>query len=148
MGLCGESQVCRCTVLAAAGGLLYYFIEFCFKRLVSGNNTHWAMAVLGGLMFLAIGAINEYIPWNMPILLQGVIGGCVITLLELVAGLVLNVWLGLGVWDYSGLPFQFMGQISLLFTLIWVALGMVAVVLDDWLRHWLFGEEIPRYRLV
>ena len=66
---------------------------------------------------------------------------------ELVAGLILNVWLGLGIWDYSTMPLNFMGQICLPFCLLWVLLSVVAVVLDDWLRHWLFAEEHPHYVL-
>lgn len=79
--------------------------------------------------------------------MQGVIGACFITAMELVSGLILNVWLGLGIWDYSAIPLNFMGQICLPFSILWVLLSVVAVVLDDWLRYWLFGEERPHYVL-
>ena len=45
------------------------------------------------------------------------------------------------------MPFNLLGQICLPFTLLWVALSIVAVVLDDWLRYWLFGEDRPTYTL-
>lgn len=129
-------------VLALCGGCVYFLIEMAWR-----GHSHWTMAVLGGVCFVLIGEINEFIPWNMPLVLQGAIGSGIVTLLELVSGIVLNLWLGLGIWDYSNMPFNFLGQICLPFSLLWVALSVVAVILDDWLRYWLFGEDRPTYTL-
>lgn len=129
-------------VLALCGGCVYFLIEMAWR-----GHSHWTMAVLGGVCFVLIGDINEFIPWNMPLVLQGAIGSGIVTLLELVSGTVLNLWLGLGIWDYSNMPFNFLGQICLPFSLLWVALSVVAVILDDWLRYWLFGEDRPTYTL-
>ena len=129
-------------VLALCGGCVYFLIEMVWR-----GHIHWTMAVLGGVCFVLIGDINEFIPWNMPLILQGAIGSGIVTVLELVSGIILNLWLGLGIWDYSNMPFNLLGQICLPFTLLWVALSIVAVVLDDWLRYWLFGEDRPTYTL-
>ena len=129
-------------VLALCGGCVYFLIEMAWR-----GHSHWTMAVLGGVCFVLIGEINEFIPWNMPLVLQGAIGSGIVTLLELVSGIVLNLWLGLGIWGYSNMPFNFLGQICLPFSLLWVALSVVAVILDDWLRYWLFGEDRPTYTL-
>lgn len=124
------------------GGLIYYGIEVAWR-----GYSHWTMALVGGVCFILVGGINEFFPWTMPLALQGLIGSAIVTAVELIAGLVLNVWLGLGIWDYSNLPLNFMGQICLPFSLLWILLSVVAVVLDDWLRYWLFGEERPHYVL-
>ena len=129
-------------VLALCGGCVYFLIEMAWR-----GHSHWTMAVLGGVCFVLIGDINEFIPWNMPLILQGAIGSGIVTVLELVSGIILNLWLGLGIWDYSNMPFNLLGQICLPFTLLWVALSIVAVVQDDWLRYWLFGEDRPTYTL-
>ena len=129
-------------VLALCGGCVYFLIEMAWR-----GHSHWTMAVLGGVCFVLIGDINEFIPSNMPLILQGAIGSGIVTVLELVSGIILNLWLGLGIWDYSNMPFNLLGQICLPFTLLWVALSIVAVVLDDWLRYWLFGEDRPTYTL-
>lgn len=134
--------VLKHAVLALVGGCIYYAIEIAWR-----GHSHWTMAVLGGICFVLVGGINEFFPWSMPLALQGVIGAAIITALEFTAGVVLNVWLGLGIWDYSTMPLNVLGQICLPFTLLWVPLSIVAVVLDDWLRHWLFGEERPHYTL-
>ncbi len=134
--------VLKHAALALIGGCIYYAIEIAWR-----GHSHWTMAVLGGICFVLVGGINEYFPWSMPLALQGVIGAAIITALEFVFGIVLNVWLGLGIWDYSTMPLNVMGQICLPFTLLWVPLSVVAVVLDDWLRYWLFGEERPHYTI-
>ncbi|BAK99467.1 hypothetical protein OBV_22690 [Oscillibacter valericigenes Sjm18-20] len=138
-------RLVKAAVLAAIGGLTYYGIEWIYKTLVSGGRTHWSMAVIGGVMFLLIGSINEFIPWEMPLLLQGIIGSVAITAVELLAGIYLNLFLKLGIWDYSRMPFNLWGQICLPFSLIWVLLSVVAVILDDWVRYFLWGEVRPHY---
>ena len=120
---------------------MYFLIELFWR-----GHSHWTMAVIGGVFFILIGDINEFIPWNMPLILQGGIGSVVITAMELFCGVVLNLWLKLDIWDYSTMPFNFLGQICLPLSLLWVALSIVAVILDDWLRYWLFKEERPTYK--
>lgn len=133
----------KALTLAAIGGGAYIAIELLWR-----GHTHWTMAVLGGLCFVLIGAINEYISWDIPLILQGVLGAAIVTLAELAAGVVLNLWLGLGIWDYSNRPMNLWGQICLEYAMLWVPLSVVAVVLDDWLRYWLWAEERPYYTLL
>lgn len=137
----------RAVVLVLIGGTLYFGIEAVYKGLTGSGTLHWSMGLIGGVLFLAIGAINELAPRCMPLARQAILGGALITGVELAAGLVLNVWLDLGIWDYSALPLNLWGQISLPFSLVWVLLSAVAIMLDDWLRHWLWGAERPRYWL-
>jgi len=139
------SRVIKWVTLALYGGALYYLIEAAYKSIFRGGITHWSMAVVGGIMFVALGSINNIIPWNMPLVLQCVIGAGMITAVELVAGLILNVWLGLGIWDYSHLPLNLWGQICLPFSLLWMPLSLVAILLADWLQYWIWGRERPRY---
>lgn len=136
-------RACKGLILAIIGGLAYGGLELLFR-----GRTHWTMMVLGGALFVIIGLFNEALPWDMALLFQGFLGALVVTGAELVAGVVLNLWMGLGIWDYSNMPLNLWGQICLPFSTLWVALSIVAVVLDDWLRYWLFGEERPHYVLL
>ena len=70
-----------------------------------------------------------------------------ITLLEFVAGCIINLWCGLNVWDYSELPLNICGQICILFTGYWCLLSVIAIIADDWLRYLMFDEEKPHYKL-
>ena len=46
----------------------------------------------------------------------------------------------------TGLNFNDEGQ-PRGFYILWMFVSIAAVVLDDWLRYWLFGEERPHYTL-
>lgn len=129
--------------LFAIGGLLYYLVEIWWR-----GYSHISMFVVGGICFVLIGLINEYLSFETTLWKQQLIATVIVTGIELVAGLILNVWLRLNVWDYSNLPFNLLGQISLQYSIFWFLLSLPAIILDDWLRWWLFGEEKPYYRFI
>lgn len=132
-------------ILFTFGAIAYFEIELNWRYAVGHLPVHWSMAVLGGILFLILGGINEKIGWDMPLPCQCLLGAAIVTCTEFVAGVALNIILGLKVWDYSNLPLNLMGQICLPFSVAWISISAVAIVADDWLRHWLFGEEKPHY---
>lgn len=129
--------------LLIAGGAWYVLLELIWR-----GRSHWTMFLLGGICFVALGLINEIIPWDMPLLYQAVVGACIVTGLEFLVGCIVNLWLGWAVWDYSGLPGNILGQICPQFFLLWMSVALIAIVLDDWLRFWWFGEERPHYKIL
>lgn len=130
-------------ILFIIGGIIY----FLFETILRGWS-HWSMFLLGGLCFVLIGEYNEHVDWDTPLIKQGVIGACIVTALEFVVGIVVNVYLGWGIWDYSNVPLNFMGQICLPFSMLWIFVSILAVVVDDWLRYFLFKEEKPHYKWI
>lgn len=122
---------------------MYALIEILWR-----GYTHWSMAVVGGLCFIVLGMHKHFFSENMPLLAQAIIGTFFVTFIELISGLILNVWLGLSVWDYSHVPFNFLGQICLPYMFLWLPLSMLAIILYDWLRYWLFNEQKPTYKLI
>lgn len=133
-------SVLKHSLLFLIGGSIYLLIEVAFR-----GHTHWTMLFVGGASFVLCGLINEIFSWEMLIELQMLICALIITAVEFVSGCILNLWLGMRVWDYSTIPFNVLGQICLPFTTAWYFLSLVAIVLDDYLRYWLFHEEKPRY---
>ena len=129
--------------LGTLGGTVYVFIELMWR-----GYSHWSMFLLGGVCFIALGLINEVIPWEMPLTAQMCIGCVIITALEFITGCIVNLWLGWNVWDYSDLPYNLLGQISVVSSVGWYFLSAVGIVLDDWLRYIFFGEEKPRYIII
>lgn len=136
-------QASKALALFLFGAVLYAAIEILWR-----GHTHWTMAVLGGLLFLLLGGLNNWLPWEMPLLWQIIIGTAIVTAAEFVAGCILNLWLGLGIWDYSNLPGNILGQICPQFTLAWAGLSLIAIVLDDYIRYWLWGDERPYYKFI
>lgn len=126
-------------------GTVYYLGECLWK----GGSSHIYMMVLGGVLGVIIGRLNQWFGQDTSFLLQCIVGALLITLCEAVLGYQWNVVQRLGIWDYSGLPFSgISGQVDILFSIfIWIPVSAAAIVVDDWLRYWLFGEERPRYRL-
>lgn len=129
-------------ILYGIGGLSYIAIELLWR-----GHTHWTMFLVGGICFLIVGNINEYYSWDISLIKQSIIGAVAVTIIEFFAGIILNKWLNLGIWDYSNLPFNILGQICLPFTLIWCFLSAIAIIIDDYIRHWLFKEEKPKYHI-
>ena len=127
-------------ILLSIGGFLYVMIELVFR-----GRTHWTMFLVGGLCFWLIGLINEIIPWEMLLWKQCIVGAVIVTTVEFISGCIINLGLGWNVWDYSDMPFNLLGQICLPFSIAWIGLSAVAIVIDDYLRYWLFGEEKPHY---
>lgn len=109
----------------------------------TGRCPFWAAS-----FFLLLGGLNEWLPWEMPFWGQCLLGAAMVTAAEFAAGCVLNLWLGLGVWDYTDMPFNLMGQICLPFSAAWIVVSAAAILLDDWLRWQLYGEDKPHYRWI
>lgn len=129
-------------ILLSSGGLIYVLIEFLYR-----GRSHWSMFLVGGICFVLIGGLNNWFPWNWSILRQMGISAAIVTAVEFVSGILLNMVLNLDVWDYSNMPFNIYGQICLPFTVIWFFLSFLAIVADDFLRWLWFGERFPEYQL-
>ena len=127
-------------VLFIVFGAIYFMIECMWK----GKITHWSMFILAGVIGCLIGAINEYIPWEMPFWQQCTVGMLLATIGEGITGLIVNVWLGLNVWHYEVMSF-FWGQCSIPFMCAWFFLSALCIWLDDLIRWKWFGEEEPYY---
>ena len=136
-------EIIKLSLLFLMGGMIYFAIEIAFK-----GDSHVSMFIVGGMAFLLIGGINNYFDRDMPLAWQMLCSAVIITFLELISGLIVNVWLELGVWDYSNIPLNFMGQICPRFFLIWYFLSLAGIYLDDFFRYRMFGEKKPRYALL
>lgn len=123
------------------GGTIYYFFE-CMIR----GFSHWTMFLLGGLCFTMISIINQSQTLKLNLINKMILCSIVITLLEFITGLLVNVWLKWNIWDYSHLPGNIMGQISIPFTLLWFVLSYIAILLDDYIRLLFFGEKIIHHK--
>lgn len=130
-------------LLFLIGGFIYYAMEMAFR-----GRSHWTMIIVGGICFLICGELNEHLSFQMSLLFQGILCSIGITVVEFVSGCILNLWMKLNIWDYSNLPLNLFGQICLPFSLLWIFVGIFAVIVDDYLRYWFFKEEKPHYKII
>ena len=86
----------RPLVLFGIGGFLYVMIEMLWR-----GRSHWTMFIVGGLCFVLIGAINEVFTFDMPLVRQMAISAVLVTIVELLAGLIINC--NYGIWDYRNI---------------------------------------------
>lgn len=108
----------------AIGALGYGGLEILFR-----GYTHWTMMLTGGACLLTLHAFNQQFP-DTPVLVKALWGAAIITIYEFAVGLVVNLWYGWRVWDYSLLPGNIMGQVCPLFTGIWFFLCLGLALLS------------------
>ncbi len=58
-----------------------------------------------------------------------------VTAVEFIFGVVFNVLLKMNVWDYSNLPFNILGQVCLLYTLLWGVLCAIFLPVADMMNR-------------
>jgi hypothetical protein len=120
-------------------GALYMVLEGFWR-----GWTHISMLVVGGLAAFFIGRLNEHPKfYDRKMWQECVIGTLIILILEFTSGMILNVWLGLDIWDYSTEPFNLFGQVCLPYAFLWFLLVPACIYVDDFLRYKLFGEKKP-----
>ena len=118
----------------ATGAAGYPVIELIWRQ-----STHWSMALAGGTCLLLL--YNLYGKFNkLSLGLKCLLGSGVITAVEFVAGLVVNCWQNWNVWDYSCFKFHFMGQICLVYSVLWGLLCLPVSGLCKIMRKRLHGE--------
>lgn len=129
-----KNNLIKNMILFVIFGLLYCGLEILWR-----GYTHPSMFIVGGICCLLVGLINEITP-NMTMWLQCLLSAIIITIIEFFSGCILNLWLNLGVWNYTNMLFNLLGQVCLPFSMAWFFLSYIAIKLDDWLRRILFHE--------
>lgn len=125
------------------GGSIYYSIEIIFRGF-----SHWSMFILGGICMVFFALQGRRERFSKPLWIQVIRCTVFVTACEFITGLIVNKWLGLGVWDYSDQPFHLFGQICLPFAVIFSGLCAAGILLCGYLLHWIFKEEKPQFRVL
>ena len=121
-------------LLFTFGATLYAFVEVFWR-----GYTHWSMMIAGGAALCFIYCINDRANYSTAV--KCVICSLFITMLELLIGLVVNLWLGLKVWDYSKQRFNILGQICPLYSFFWFLLSAPALRFCSIIRLHFFNNR-------
>ena len=116
-------------VIFGFGGILYGLVEVLIR-----GYTHWTMVLTGGIIFSVLYQINLKME-NSNLFLRCLIGCMIITAAEFTVGCIVNIDLGMGVWDYSGQKYNVMGQICPLYSLGWFFICLPASGISFLLRR-------------
>lgn len=136
------SKIGKCVFMFIFGFMGYVTIEVIFR-----NVSYPLMGLCGGLVFVLLDRINDKISWDIDILVQGTIGSLLITSLEFIIGEMSLRGLIQPMWDYSDMPFNYKGIVCLPFSLIWVGLSIIAIVVADFINYYIFNDStVPYYK--
>ena len=93
-----------------------------------------------------INILNDKRALGLGLLPACFISAIFITVMEFASGEILNIWLRLKVWDYSGMPMNFRGQICLPFSILWILISGLGFALDNFIRLKIFHDDtVPLY---
>jgi uncharacterized membrane protein len=135
MPIAAVRKTLKFAAVFTGGGLVYGVIEILFR-----GRTHWTMTIAGGLctVFLYLIAVrSREALWK-----KWIMGGAVITTVEFLAGIAVNIVLGWNVWSYRGDWANLFGQICLLFSLLWIGLSVPGIWLLSVVGRRVFKESI------
>ena len=113
------------SLLFIIGAVGYAAIEVIWR-----GRTHWSMMLAGGLCFVIFSLVARWLQ-GRSILIKAAVCAIGVTAVEFIFGVIFNLWLGLGVWDYSSMPMNILGQICLPFTLLWGGIAILFLPLAE-----------------
>ena len=127
---------------------LFGFMAYITIEVIYRGYSYPLMGLCGGIAIVLLDQINNKISWDVDILLQGICGSLIITFFEFAIGLLsLNNILPV-MWDYSTVPLNYKGIICLPFSLIWILLSILAILIADAINYYFFDDKkVPYYRL-
>ena len=109
----------RKSFLFLLGGIGYIGLELLWR-----GRSHVSMFFAGGTCFLLLGKLQKT---KLSPAITCILGAGIITAVELLAGLLVNR--SFRVWDYRHMPLNYLGQICLPFSLLWIPVSFGAMLL-------------------
>lgn len=110
--------------------IIYTFGSFVYSlvEIFSRGFTHWTMVIAGGIVFTFLFLLSEKMEHSY-YTTQIITFSILITLIELILGLFLNLKLKMNVWDYSDKPFNLLGQICLYNYVLWIMISIPSAII-------------------
>lgn len=108
------------------GAVGYGLLEIIWR-----GHTHWTMVLTGGLCLMIMHWSNLR-HYNQSLWVKCAYGSLYVTMVEFAVGWIVNIRLGMGVWDYSDRFMNIMGQVCLLYSVFWYFLTIPSVLLTNY----------------
>lgn len=127
-------------IVFLVGSVGYTLIEILWRGF-----SHWTMTLTGGVCMVFV-YVTEYKYRREAEWKRYLADTIMITLSELSVGFVVNILLGWKVWDYSGLPLNFFGQVCALYSGLWFLLCIPVTRLCTAMHRWLHRDMCEKKR--
>lgn len=138
-------KVYKKLILFFVGFCIYITIECLYK---SNGSSNALMGVCGGIALFLLDMINDKFGWDVDVLIQCAAGSALITGMEFIIGQFMIRGILPIMWDYSSVPFNYKGIICVPFSIIWMALSFVAIVIADAINYYVYEDtDIPYYKI-
>ena len=110
------------------GALGYSLLEVLWRGF-----THWTMALTGGTCLVVL--YNLFVLMgDTSIWIKCLAGSLAITTIEFAVGCLVNIVLKWNVWSYDSMPFNLLGQVCLLYSVLWYFLSIPLVFLTAFIQ--------------
>lgn len=107
------------------GAAGYSLIEYLFR-----GYTHWTMTLTGGACLLTFYCYLK-VRRDASMLAKAAAGALIITVFEFFVGIVVNMWYGWDVWDYSGKMLNILGQVCPEYSLAWFLICFTVLAVSE-----------------
>lgn len=111
------------------GGLCYGLLEVAVR-----GYTFISMGIIGGICMVVVHLLNDERRNRLSLISVMTISSAFILSAELLSGEILNRTFNLHIWSYEDQPLNIDGQICILYAVIWFAVSLLAVIVDEWIR--------------
>lgn len=124
----GNTSFREQSTVFSIGAIGYSCLELLWRQ-----HTHWTMSLTGGTTFLILYNLYNRLS-NIPLVLKSLLGSGIITGIELLVGMIVNLWKKWNVWDYSHFRFHLLGQICPLYSFLWGLLSIPIAAISTRLK--------------
>lgn len=112
----------RNALIFSVGSIVYPLLEVMWR-----GYSHYSMAIAGGLSLMLIDIVCIRKLFKAHLIIKSLLSSVLITVVEFVTGYIVNIVLGLNVWDYSAMPLNILGQVCLPFSILWMLISIPAM---------------------
>lgn len=107
---------------------LFGFFAYGLLEVIWRGFTHPTMSIAGGVSIIFIDTVAKRLS-ELSIIYKALICGLFITLIEFIIGYIMNVNLDAGIWDYSLMPLNLMGQVCFSFSVLWCFISIPLILI-------------------
>ena len=121
-------QIKKILTVFSIGAVCYSALEILWRGF-----THWSMSLAGGVCMCGIYTINDKMK-KINRMEKCALCTLLITTVEFLFGVIFNLILHMHIWDYSRFKYNILGQVCLIYSLLWFIVSFPALRICDYLK--------------